>query len=384
MRFTWSDEQRLLRETLRKYVAERYSFEYRRQRIARGLDAQMWAQLAELGVLGLPFEEKYGGGAGSPLDVLIVMEAFGRGLVVEPYLPTVVLGGGLLRRAADERQKSRLIPAIIRGELRLALAFAEQQSRFNLAHIETRARQVDAGYVLRGRKIVVYGAPECHSMLVTARTSGDVLDRHGVSVFLVPRDARGLKMRSYTCVDGMAAAEVIFDDVHIGPDGLIGEPDRMLPAIEQVIDEASAATCGEGVGAMAALNEKCVEYARTREAFGMPIANFQVMGHRLVDMHVAYEQASSLAIKAAVRLASGAADSARTVSACKVKVGQEAAFVGKSAVQLHGAMGMTDELDIGHYFKRLMAIQTTFGSTDYHLRRYMALGESAHPEPRGA
>lgn len=377
MRFTWTEEQRQLSDTLRRYLSERYSFEYRRRRIASGFDAAMWSDLAALGVLGLPFAEGYGGGGGSMLETLLVMEAFGRSLVVEPYVPTVVLGGGLLRKGAGEAQRERLIPALIGGSARLAFAFAEQESRFNLAHAATRASLTGNGYLLRGRKIVVYGAPECHWLLVSARTSGEVAERGGISVLLVPADAPGLAMRSYTCIDGMAAAEVTFNDVEVGADGLIGERDNALPLIEQVMDEATVAICAEAVGAMAALTEKCVGYARTREAFGAPIASFQVIGHRLVDMRIAYEQAAALTLKAATRLAASAPDSARFASACKVRVGREASFMGKQAVQLHGAMGMTDELDIGHYFKRLLAICTMFGSPDYHLRRYVALRQSA-------
>jgi alkylation response protein AidB-like acyl-CoA dehydrogenase len=380
MRFTWTEEQQLLRASLTKYVAERYTFENRRRRIAAGFDATIWKELAELGILGLPFDERYGGSGGSMLDTLIVMEAFGRGLVVEPYLASIILGGGLLRHAANESQKSQLIPTLIAGELRLAFAFAEPQARFNLSKVTTRARAVDNGYVLKGQKSVVYGAPEAHQLFITARTAGqDDADRHGISVFLVPTDRPELQMQRYRCVDGMSAAEVVMRDVPLPADSLVGELHGALPAIERVIDEATIAICGEAVGMMAALNEKCVDYSKNRHAFGEPIAEFQAVAHRIVDMHVAYEQAAAMAIKAAAKLAgvshdSANNDAARTVAACKAKVGPESAFVGKSAVQLHGAIGITDELDIGHYFKRLMAIQTLFGNTDHHLRRYIALG----------
>jgi alkylation response protein AidB-like acyl-CoA dehydrogenase len=373
MRFTWTEEQDLLRSTLQKYVDTRYRFDYRRRRLAQGFDPEVWSELAQLGVLGLPFTEKYGGSAGSALDTLVVMEAFGRGLIIEPYIASTVLGGGLLRRAASERLQAEFIPRLVAGELRLAFGFAEPQSRFNLADVEVQARRVAGDFVLTGRKIVVLGAPECHMLIATARTSGNRFDREGISLFLIPKDADGLEVRGYTCVDGLSAADITLNDVRVSRDALLGEPGAALPAVEIVIDEAIAAICGEAVGAMAALLERCVAFAKTRHAFGKPIGQFQAIGHRLVDMHVCYEQASAIAIKAALKLSTAGIDSRPTISACKVRVNKEAGVVGKCAVQLHGAMGTTDELDIGHYFKRLAAIQTTFGSTAHHLRRYADL-----------
>jgi alkylation response protein AidB-like acyl-CoA dehydrogenase len=373
MRFSWSEEQEMLRSTLRRFVEQRYSAEYRRQRLVRGFDAAVWSELADMGVLGLPFEEQYGGSGGSALDTLVVMEAFGRGLVIEPYIASVILGGGLLRRIGDGRQKAELIPRMVAGELRLAFGFAEAESRFNLANVTLRAEQTAANFVLTGRKVLVLGAPECQMLLVSARTRGAALERDGISLFLVPRDAEGVELRTYTCVDGMSAADVTLDKVHIPHDALVGRLNGALSAIELVVDEAISAVCGEAVGAMAALNERCVAFAKTRQAFGKPIGQFQVIGHRLVDMSVSYEQAAAIAIKSAVKLSVASPDSSRTVSACKVAVAKEAAFVAKSAVQLHGAMGTTDELDVGHYFKRLTAIQTLFGSTLHHLRRYTEL-----------
>jgi alkylation response protein AidB-like acyl-CoA dehydrogenase len=377
MRYSWNDEQELLRSTLQKYVETRYTANFRRERRTRQLDPAVWSELAELGILGLPFEERYGGSGGSALDTLLVMAAFGRGLVIEPYLASIVLGGGLLRAAADEPRKAELIPQLISGELRLAFAFAEPQSRFNLSYVNVRARRAGGDYVLAGRKIVVQGAPEAHMLIATARTSGGALDAEGVSLFIIPRDAQGLEIHGYRCVDGLSAADITLNEVRVSAEHLLGEPDAGLGPVERVVDEAISAICGEAVGAMAALNEKCLEFAKSRQAFGKPIGQFQAIGHRLVDMHVAYEQASAIAIKAALKLSTSSSDRARTVSACKVSVGKEAAFVGKSAVQIHGAMGTTDELDIGHYFKRLTAIQGTFGGARYHLHRYAELSKDA-------
>jgi alkylation response protein AidB-like acyl-CoA dehydrogenase len=372
VRFSWTEEQVLLRATLNQYFADRYPFENRQRRIRDGFSSALWNELAELGILGVPFEEEYGGTGGSPLDTLIVMEAFGRALVVEPFLPSIVLSGGLLRALASPAQKSRLIPPIISGELRAAFAFAEAQSRFNLSNVATEARIRDGQYVLNGRKIVAYGAPESQLLLVTARTAGSSLEPQGISVFMIPKDTKGLRIATYRCVDGMAAGDVIMEDVRLAREALLGEADHALPAIERVIDEAICAICGEAVGAMAALVEKCVEYSKSRRAFGKPIAEFQVIGHRLVDMHVAYEVAAAMAVKTAVAMRGrSATEVTAAASACKVKVGQEAGFIGKTAVQLHGAIGTSDELDIGHYFKRLTTLQTMFGSADFHLRRYI-------------
>lgn len=372
MRFSWTEEQLLLQTTLDKYLADRYSFESRQRRVQDGFDPALWHELAELGILGLPFEEQYGGSGGSALETLLVMAAFGRALVVEPFVPSVVLAGGLLRLLAHPAQKSRFIPPIISGELRAAFAFAEAQSRFNLSHVTTTARLRAGRYVLNGRKIVVYGAPECHVLLVAARTAGSALEPQGISVFWVPREADGLRIAGYRCVDGMAAADVIMEDVGVPHENLLGEADQALPAIERVIDEALCATCGEVVGAMGALVEKCVEYSKSRRAFGKPIAEFQVIGHRLVDMHVAYEVAAAMAVKTAVSVGNkSAAGAAAAASAGKVRIAREAAFIGKAAVQLHGAIGISDELDVGHYFKRLTALQTLFGGADFHLRRYI-------------
>jgi alkylation response protein AidB-like acyl-CoA dehydrogenase len=348
MRYSWNEEQELLRSTLQKYVDTRYTADFRRQRLTRPLDSEIWSELAELGILGLPFEERYGGSGGSPLDTLLVMAAFGRGLVIEPYLASVVLGGGVLRACGDERRKAELVPQLISGELRIAFAYAEPSSRFNLRHVNVRARRAGGDYVLTGRKIVVQGAPDAHILIANARTSGNALDAEGISLFMIPHDAAGLEVHGYRCVDGMSAADIALNEVRVPADHLLGEPGAALGPVERAVDEAISAVCGEAVGAMGALNEKCVEFAKSRHAFGKPIGQFQAIGHRLVDMHVAYEQASAIAIKAALKLSTSSPDSARTVSACKVSVGKEAAFVGKSAVQLHGAMGTTDELDIGH------------------------------------
>lgn len=379
MRFSWNEQQLLLQATLNRFVAERCNFEHRR-RGGAALDQQIWSELASMGMLGLPFAETDGGSGGSALDTLLVMEALGRGLVRTPYLFSIVLCGGLLRHAASPEQRSRFVPPLIAGKQRFAFAFAEQRSRFNLAHVNTRAARRDGGYTISGHKTVVLDAPESQMLFVTARTAGEGIDPIGISLFLVPCSAAGVNMRGHNTIDGMRAAEITLENVAVADDCIVGEIDHALPAVERVVDETISALCGEAIGAMAALNEKCIEYCKTRQAFGQTIASFQVIGHRLVDMQVAYEQAAAITLKAAVKISAAATDAARTVSACKSRVNQEAAFIGKHAVQLHGAMGMTDELDIGHYFKYLTAMQTMFGNSDHHLRRYIQLGDFAATE----
>ncbi|WP_454644699.1 acyl-CoA dehydrogenase family protein [Bradyrhizobium liaoningense] len=373
MRFSWSEEQQLLRSTLQRYVSDRHDFSRRQHR----KPDVAWAEIAELGLLGLPFGAEYGGADGTALETLIVMEGFGRGLVDEPYLATVVLAGGLLRYAANKAQKEKYIPPLVRGELRLAVAFAEQGARFNLAHVETSAVACDGGYVLSGAKIVVFDAPDSDALLVTARTSGSTSEQCGISLFLVPANAVGLAQRPCDTIGGIRASEVSFEDVSVAADCLIGELDEAYPLLARVVDEATVAACAEAVGMIEALNDRCVEYAKTRVVFGQPLSKFQILQHRLVDMRGAYEQAAAITLKAAIALDLPAATRGRAVSACKVQVAQEAAFVGKNAVQIHGAIGMTDELDVGHYFKRLVLFQASFGNADHHLRRYISLQDAA-------
>lgn len=372
MRFAWQEQQQLLRSMLERFVADRYAFDARRGR-PNGFDAEAWRELAELGVLGLPFEEAHGGSGGSALDVLVVMEAFGRGLAATPYATSIVLGGALLRHAGDETQKAEYIPRLVSGDLRLCLAYAEPGSRFDPAFATTTALRVDGGYLLNGRKVVVLGAPDAQACFVTARSAGAEHQAEGLSLLLTPLDAPGVSLTPFRCIDGASAADIAFEDVFVPDARLFGPAGEALPLVERALDEATAAVCAEAVGIISALNEKCVEHAKTRRAFGQSLSEFQVIQHRLVDMQIAYEMAAAIALKAASQIAAGAAGAARSVSSCKVLVGDEAGFVGKAAVQLHGAIGMTDELDVGHYFKRLMAIRASFGDADFHLRRRIRL-----------
>ena len=376
MDFSFSDEQTLLQDSIEKFIQNDYAFEDR-QKAARqepGFNPALWAQFAELGWLGVPFSEADGGFGGSAVDTMIIMEQFGKGLVVEPFLATVILAGGALKVAGSAEQKQQYLASIIDGSKHAALAFVEPQGRYNLADLTTTAESSGSGWVLNGAKAVVLNGPSADFLVVSARTSGAQRDRDGVSLFIVPADADGISRRDYPTVDAFQASEISFDGVSLDEAALLGEAGAGLPALEQVIDEAILAVGSEAVGAMEVLYKDTVEDCKTREQFGQPIGQFQVLQHRMVDMFMEHEQSKSLAYMAAMRLDEGyGGAAAQAASALKVQVGKSGRFVGQSAVQLHGGMGMTDELNIGHYFKRLTTIDTLFGNVDFHLKRFGSL-----------
>jgi len=376
MDFSFSDEQTLLADSVEKFVANDYPFETR-QKLARsqaGFGEANWRTFAELGWLGIPFAEADGGFGGGAVDLMILMEHFGKGLVVEPYLSSVVLAGGALKLAGSKSQKTEWLAGVIDGSKQGALAFAEPQGRFNLADLLTTAGAENGGYLLNGAKCVVLGAPSADFLVVSARTSGGQRDADGISLFLVPSDAPGVSRRDYPTVDAFRASEIAFNDVHLGADALLGEAGKGYAVLEQVIDGGILAVGAEAVGCMEVLYKATVEYCKTRQQFGQPIGKFQVLQHRMVDMFMEHEQSKSLMYMAAMRLDEGYDDAAKkAVSAFKVQVGKSGRFVGQSAVQLHGGMGMTDELSVGHYFKRLTTIDTLFGNGDFHLKRFGAL-----------
>ncbi|HEX4113593.1 MAG TPA: acyl-CoA dehydrogenase family protein [Stellaceae bacterium] len=375
MDFDYSDEQRLLDETVRRLVKDEYEFAQRKKYLAeaQGFSAALWAKYAELGLLGLPFAEEYGGFGGGGIETMIVMEAFGRGLAVEPYLATVVLGGGLVALAGSDGQKSAILPEIAAGNLKLAFAQGERRSRYDLAHVETGAKAQGGGFVLDGHKTIVPHGGAAHKFIVAARTAGAATDKNGISLFLVDRDAKGVAVRDYPTVDGQRAADVSLSNVAVGADALLGPRDGALPIIVRVVDRALAALCAEAVGIMETLNAMTLDYIKTRKQFGVPIGSFQVLQHRMVDMTIAAEQAKSLEILAAMSADSDDdKERGRAISAAKVQIGLSGRAVGQGAIQLHGGIGMTDEYAAGHYFKRLTTIEHTFGDTDYHLDRFPA------------
>lgn len=376
MDFSFTEEQTLLEESVARFIQNDYGFDARQKlvRSENGFSTDNWATFAELGWLGVTFAEADGGFGGGAVESMLMLENFGRGLVVEPYLATVVLAGGALKHGGTAEQKAQHLPGIIDGSTQAALAYAEPQGRFNLSDLKTTASKAGDGYQIDGYKAVVLNGPAADLLVVTARTSGEQRDADGVSVFLVPADAEGVSRRDYPTVDGLRASEVTLEGVQVGADALIGEEGKGLGLIEQVIDEGIMAVGSEAVGCMEVLYKDTVEYCKTREQFGQPIGKFQVLQHRMVDMFMEHEQSKSLMYMAAMRMDEGYGPEAqKAVSAFKVQVGKSGRFVGQSAVQLHGGMGMTDELNIGHYFKRLTIIDTLFGNVDFHLKRFGAL-----------
>ncbi|WP_372784310.1 acyl-CoA dehydrogenase family protein [Phenylobacterium sp.] len=380
MDFSFTDEQSMLRDTVASYLADHYSFDQRRAALAKepGWSPAIWKAFAEeLGILGAPFSEELGGLGGGPIENMIVMEEMGKALVVEPYLGTVVIGGGFLKHSGYAGAEA-LIGQIIAGEAIFAFAYAEPQGRYNLADLKTTAKKDGGSYVLNGHKAVVIGAPYATHLIVTARTDGGQRDAQGISVFIVEKSAAGVSTRDYPTVDGFRASEVIFENVKVGADALVGPEGHGLPLIEKVVDEAIAATCAEACGVLAKLHTGTLEYTRQRKQFGQPISSFQVLQHRMVDMFIQVEQSVSMTYMATIKLAD---DKQRTkaAAAAKVQIGKACKFVGQNAIQLHGGMGMTDEMAIGHYFKRATMIEAAFGSTDHHLARYefLSLGQAA-------
>jgi len=367
MDFNYTEEQLALQDTLRRFIARDYAFEHRRElaKSADGFSRPAWKTFADFGILALPFHEDFGGLNGNAVDTMLVMEMLGRGLALEPYASTVVLCGGLLRDAGSIAQKEALLPAIAGGELMLAFAHYEPGTRYQLDRVATTAMAIGSGWKLDGAKAVVLGAPSADKLVVSAK------DGKGISLFLVDARAPGVTLRAYPTQDGARAADIKFANVAVGAGALIGTAGAALPAIERAVDYANAALCAEAVGIMSALNEVTLEYLKTRKQFGVPIGKFQALQHRMADMVIATEQARSMATLAAVRVDSAdAAERSRSVAAAKAYVTQSARLVGQQAVQLHGGMGVVDELNVAHYFKRLTMIGLSFGDTDYHLGRF--------------
>jgi alkylation response protein AidB-like acyl-CoA dehydrogenase len=378
MDLSLSEEQRLLAESVARFLEREYTFEKRRAIAAseEGFSPAVWARFAELGWLGIGIPEALGGLGGGAVETAIVMEGIGRHLVIEPYFPTVVLGAGLLRLAGAAFAAQ--LGAVAEGRLRLALAHSEPRARFALSHVESRAERTGSGFRLTGRKAVVLGAASADHLVVSARSAGHAREARGITLFLVPRGSPGLSLRPYGTVDGLRAAEVALEGVTAGPEAVLGAPEEGYALIERVAEEALVALAAEAVGACAALIATTREYLKTRKQFGAPIGSFQVLQHRMVDMFMAQELARSTVEIAARALGEGdPAYRAQLAAAAKVQAGRAARLVGQEAVQMHGGMGMTAELPVGHYFKRLTMIDMQFGNADHHQRRFAALGASA-------
>jgi pimeloyl-CoA dehydrogenase small subunit len=376
MDFDLSDDQRLLKDSVDRLIGDRYGFEQRKKsaREPEGWSRAMWREFSELGLLGLPFSEADGGFGGGPVETAIVMEAFGRGLVLEPFFSTVVLCGGLLRHAAGDGSRDEMIPGIIAGEKLLAFAHLERQSRYDLFDVATTATRDGAGWLLTGEKGLVLHGDTADKIFVSARTAGGRRDRAGMGLFRVDANARGVSRRGYPLQDGSRAAEISFSGARATE--FLGDPEGALPVMEKVVDAAIAALCAEAVGVMAEMHATTVDYMKTRKQFGRAIGEFQALQHRAVDMYVALEQARSMSLYATMMAdASDPAERRRAVSATKVQIGRSGKKIGQEAVQLHGGIAMTDEYKVGHFFKRMTMLDILFGDADRHLG-IVADGES--------
>jgi pimeloyl-CoA dehydrogenase small subunit len=373
MEFDYTEEQLALQDTLQRFIARDYDFDKRKTvlRSELGFSAEAWKQYAELGLLSLPLPEEFGGLGGNAVDVMLVMEQFGQGLLMEPYLSSVVLCGGLLRDSAGDAIKQKLLPQIADGSVKASLACYEAAGRYDLSHVACTATQKGPSWILSGRKTVVLDGPSADYFLIAARSAGKTNDAKGVSLFLVPKDAKGLTVTGYPTQTGTRAADLSLDNVAVGAEAVIGEAGAALPIIERAVDRGIAALCAEAVGVMNALNKATLEYLKTRKQFGVAIGTFQALKHRMADMLIAAEQSRSMAVIAAVSAdSSDAAERGRAIAAAKAYIGQAGRLVGQQAVQLHGGMGVVDEHIVSHYFKRLTMIDLTFGDADYHLGRF--------------
>lgn len=380
MNFDASEEQQLFAASIARFVERDYAFDRRRRIVASpdGFSRDVWRTMAEMGLLGLPLPAAYGGLGGGAMDAMSLMDAIGAALIVEPWLATVALGAQLIALGGSEAQRQRMLPAVAEGTLLLAFANAEPGTRYGLAQVATRARHDGNGYVISGVKQAAPHAAAADSLVVSARTGGGDTDADGISLLLVPRDAPRLTVRPMRMLDETRAADLVLEDVRVPADALVGAPGRALPLIEQVVDFATALVCAEAVGAIEFANHATLDYLKTRRQFGVPIGSFQALQHRMVDMVIEHEQARSMA-----SLACSAVDTERDprarsciVSAAKVRIADACRRVSQESIQLHGGMGMSDELKVSHTFRRLTAIAQQFGDADHHLERFAALSDS--------
>ena len=366
MNFDYNEEQQLLADSVRRYLAKDYTFEARKKILAskEGWSPAVWAQLAEMGLTGLPFSPDYGGFGGGAVDLMGVMEAAGDALLVEPYLATAGLGAQFVARAGSDAQKKAILPAVVEGRLKMAFAHAEKGARYNLAKVEAQAKKAGASWEISGEKFVVLGAAAADTFVVSAITD------KGLSLFLVRKEA--VKVKPYVTLDEQRAGDVSF----LKAQGeLLGAEGGALPVLEEVVDFATALICAEAVGAMKFACDTTLEYLKTRKQFGVPIGTFQALQHRMVDMYVAYEQAKSMACLAASKADSpvDARDRARAISAAKIKIADNCRHISQESIQLHGGMGMAEEMKVSHSFRRLTMIAQQFGDAEHHLARFAKL-----------
>jgi alkylation response protein AidB-like acyl-CoA dehydrogenase len=375
MDFEPSDDQRLLVESVTRMLSDTYSFAQRKGYMAlpEGYAPAVWSQFAEQGLLGLPFAEEYGGFGGGAQEVMLVMQAFGRVLVLEPFFPTVVLAGTAINAAGTAGQKKALLPAIAEGSLKMAFAHGERQARYDLNDVITAAKRNGGGWVLDGSKTVVSHGEAADKIIVSARTSGDRHDEAGITLFLVDANASGVARRGYVSRDDTRAADIALSNVSVSDANVLGEVGKGFAIVQRVVEAGIAATAGETVGAMEAMNEMTLEYSKTRVQFGNPIGSYQVVQHRLADMFMTQEQGRSMAILATMSVDNpDPVARAHDLALAKVGIGQAGRYVSQSAVQMHGGIGMTEEYAVGHYFRRCMVIERLFGDPAYYLNKLAA------------
>lgn len=375
MHIEYTDEQAMLRDSAVKYLRDSYTFEKRQAVIkaGEGFSREQWQAFAEMGWLAMTFPEECGGFDAGALETMLLFEAFGQYLVTEPYLETVVLAGGFIQQGGSEALRDKYLEGIATGEVQGAFAHTERQRQARLDSVATTAKPCAGGYEISGEKAVVFNGPAADVIIVTARTSGERDSRDGISLFALDAGSEGLSRRDYPTYDGRHASELTLDKVVVPETALVGELDNAMPLVDKVVDRALLAVSAEAVGAMESLNNATIEYTKQRKQFGQPIAKFQVLRHRMADMYIEYELTRSLLLAAASKLDEEAEDASRVVAALKARVGKTGKYVGQNAIQLHGGIGMTDELSVGHYFKRLTMIENLFGGRDQHLARYKDL-----------
>ena len=372
MNFELSEEQKMIQQSVERFVQDNYDLNTRISLSAKdsGYSSEFWKSMTELGWLGLPFDESDGGFGGNKIDVLVIMEQFGKGLVLEPFLASVVMGGGAIKKGASESLKNEILPGLIEGTKQLSFAYAEQQSRFDLEDVITSARKEGDGFVLNGQKSMVQNAETADHIIVAARTSGGQIDEDGITLFLVDANSEGLSMDNFPTVDGLRASEITLENVSVSEDRVIGNIDEGFEILQSIANDAILALSAEAVGAMEVLYKDTVEYTQQREQFDHPMSEFQVLQHRMVDMFMEYEQCKSMLYRATMESVQDPIAAQRTIHGLKHLIGKSGLFVGENAVQLHGGMGVTEELRVGHFFKRLLVIDSMFGNADHHLQKF--------------
>ena len=375
MNFELSEEQKMIQQSVERFVQENYDLTNRVKISSEdpGYSQEYWTAMAELGWLGLAFSEEEGGFGGNQIDTLVLMEQFGKGLVLEPFLANIVLGGGAIKRGGSPAIKESILPNLIEGNLQVTLAYAEEQSRFDIEDVATAAREDGSNFIINGKKSMVLNAESADKIVVVTRTSGSQVDEDGISLFLVDATSKGIERENFPTVDGLRASEITFNDLEVSSGNLIGEKDKGFSILQAVVNDAILALSAEAVGAMEVLYKDTVEYTQQREQFDHPLSDFQVLQHRMVDMFMEYEQCKSLLLRATMETVQDPILAQRTVHALKHLIGKSGIFVGESAVQLHGGMGVTEELRIGHFFKRLLVIDSQFGNSDFHLDKFTSL-----------